>query len=140
MARKYRYREIKSEINIIPLLDVFLALLLIFMVTAPIINQSIEIDLPYSTHSQLVTNNDNLMVIVEISGIEQYNLIIDHNHMEHLLKEQFIFEAQALITMNPKAVFLIGGARNIPYDEVIKVLNLLHQAGVKSVGLMTQPI
>ncbi|KEO42275.1 tolR domain protein, partial [Escherichia coli 2-460-02_S1_C2] len=41
---------------------------------------------------------------------------------------------------NPKTVFLIGGAKDVPYDEIIKALNLLHSAGVKSVGLMTQPI
>ena len=39
---------------------------------------------------------------------------------------------------NPKTVFLIGGAKDVPYDEIIKALNLLHSAGVKSVGLMTQ--
>ncbi|MGZ2368060.1 colicin uptake protein TolR, partial [Citrobacter freundii] len=39
-----------------------------------------------------------------------------------------------------KTVFLIGGAKDVPYDEIIKALNLLHSAGVKSVGLMTKPI
>ncbi|MCL7667132.1 protein TolR, partial [Klebsiella pneumoniae] len=41
---------------------------------------------------------------------------------------------------NPETVFLIGGSKDVPYDEIIKGLNLLHSAGVKSVGLMTQPI
>ena len=85
-------RDLKSEINIVPLLDVLLVLLLIFMATAPIITQSVEVDLPDATEA------------------------------------------------NPKTVFLIGGAKDVPYDEIIKALNLLHQAGVKSVGLMTQPI
>lgn len=51
-----------------------------------------------------------------------------------------ISEAQRRLEANPKTVFLIGGAKEVPYDEIIKALNLLHQAGVKSVGLMTQPI
>jgi len=51
-----------------------------------------------------------------------------------------VAEAQARMTANPKTIFLIGGAKDVPYDEIIKALNLLHQAGVKSVGLMTQPI
>lgn len=51
-------RELKSEINIVPLLDVLLVLLLIFMATAPIITQSVEVDLPDATESQAVSSND----------------------------------------------------------------------------------
>lgn len=133
-------RELKSEINIVPLLDVLLVLLLIFMATAPIITQSVEVDLPDATDSKTVSSDDNPPVIVEVSGVGQYSLVVDHNRMEQLPPEQVISEAQRQMESNPKTVFLIGGAKDVPYDEIIKALNLLHQAGVKSVGLMTQPI
>lgn len=133
-------RELKSEINIVPLLDVLLVLLLIFMATAPIITQSVEVDLPDATDSKTVSSDDNPPVIVEVSGVGQYSLVVDHNRMEQLPPEQVISEAQRRMESNPKTVFLIGGAKDVPYDEIIKALNLLHQAGVKSVGLMTQPI
>ncbi|EHD22465.1 MULTISPECIES: colicin uptake protein TolR [Brenneria] len=141
MARVRRgRRELKSEINIVPLLDVLLVLLLIFMATAPIITQSVEVDLPEATDSKTVSGSDNPPVIVEVSGVGQYSLVIEQNRMEQLPAEQVVAEAQARLAANPKAVFLIGGAKDVPYDEIIKALNLLHQAGVKSVGLMTQPI
>ena len=54
--------------------------------------------------------------------------------------EQVVAEVSSRFKANPKTVFLIGGAKDVPYDEIIKALNLLHSAGVKSVGLMTQPI
>ena len=133
-------RELKSEINIVPLLDVLLVLLLIFMATAPIITQSVEVDLPDAIDSKPVSTNDNPPVIVEVSGVGQYSLVIDQKRMEQLPAEQIVAEAQARMAENPKAVFLIGGAKDVPYDEIIKALNLLRQAGVKSVGLMTQPI
>ncbi|MEI7186286.1 colicin uptake protein TolR [Dickeya dianthicola] len=133
-------RPLKSEINIVPLLDVLLVLLLIFMATAPIITQSVEVDLPDATESKAVSSNDNPPVIVEVSGVGQYSLVVDHNRMNQLPAEQVVAEAQSRLTANPKTVFLIGGAKDVPYDEIIKALNLLHQAGVKSVGLMTQPI
>lgn len=133
-------RELKSEINIVPLLDVLLVLLLIFMATAPIITQSVEVDLPDVTDSKTVSSDDNPPVIVEVSGVGQYSLVVDHDRMEQLPPEQVISEAQRQLQANPKTVFLIGGAKEVPYDEIIKALNLLHQAGVKSVGLMTQPI
>lgn len=142
MARargRYR-RELKSEINIVPLLDVLLVLLLIFMATAPIITQSVEVDLPDATESQAVSSNDEPPVIIEVSGVGQYSVVVEKDRMDQLPPEQVIAEAQRRLTSNPKTVFLIGGAKDVPYDEIIKALNLLHSAGVKSVGLMTQPI
>ena len=133
-------RDLKSEINIVPLLDVLLVLLLIFMATAPIITQSVEVDLPDATDSKTVSSDDNPPVIVEVGGVGQYSLVVDHDRMTQLPPEQVVSEAQRRIEANPKTVFLIGGAKDVPYDEIIKALNLLHQAGVKSVGLMTQPI
>ena len=133
-------RDLKSEINIVPLLDVLLVLLLIFMATATIITQSVEVDLPDATDSKTVSSDDNPPVIVEVAGVGQYSLVVDHDRMTQLPPEQVVSEAQRRIEANPKTVFLIGGAKDVPYDEIIKALNLLHQAGVKSVGLMTQPI
>ncbi|WMQ73829.1 MAG: Tol-Pal system protein TolR [Sodalis sp.] len=140
MARRCSRREIKSEINIVPLLDVLLVLVLIFMATAPIITQSVEVDLPNATDSKTVGNDDNPPVIVEVAGIGQYSLVADRQRQDQLPSEKVISEARARIIANPKTVFLIGGAKDVPYDEIIQVLNFLHQAGVKSVGLMTQPI
>ncbi|XTZ37195.1 colicin uptake protein TolR [Salmonella enterica] len=142
MARKRGRgsRDLKSEINIVPLLDVLLVLLLIFMATAPIITQSVEVDLPDATESQTVSTNDDPPVIIEVSGIGQYSVVVEKDRMDQLPPEQVIAEAQRRLQSNPKTVFLIGGAKDVPYDEIIKALNLLHSAGVKSVGLMTQPI
>ena len=133
-------RGLKSEINIVPLLDVLLVLLLIFMATAPIISQSVEVDLPDATESQTVSTNDDPPVIIEVSGVGQYSVVVEKDRMDQLPPEQVIAEAQRRLQSNPKTVFLIGGAKDVPYDEIIKALNLLHSAGVKSVGLMTQPI
>ncbi|SFM87137.1 Cell division and transport-associated protein TolR [Izhakiella capsodis] len=139
-SRGRNSRALKSEINIVPLLDVLLVLLLIFMATAPIITQSVEVDLPDATDSKTVSNDDTPPVILEVSGVGQYSLVVDHDRMTQLPPEQVIAEAQRRMVANPKTVFLIGGAKEVPYDEIIKALNLLHQAGVKSVGLMTHPI
>ncbi|ATG18186.1 protein TolR [Providencia alcalifaciens] len=140
MARNSRKRELKYEINIVPLLDVLLVLLLIFMATAPIISQSVEVDLPDATDTQTVSSNDNPPVILEVAGVDQYNLLVDGERMELLPPEQISAVAKEQLEKNPKTIFLIGGAKEVPYDEVIKALNMLHSAGIKSVGLMTQPI
>src|SRR5471030_258413 len=86
-------REGKSEINIVPLLDVLLVLLLIFMATAPIITQSVEVDLPDATDSKTVSSDDNPPVIVEVSGVGQYTIVVDHQRMEQLTEQQVVSEA-----------------------------------------------
>ncbi|WP_334468842.1 colicin uptake protein TolR [Arsenophonus sp. PmNCSU2021_1] len=140
MARTRHRRELKSEINIVPLLDVLLVLLLIFMATAPIISQSVKVELPYATQSKVVSGSDNPPIILEVSGVGQYSVIIDGHREELLPPEQIAAITKAALAKNPHAIFLIGGAKDVPYEEVIKALNILHQAGIKSVGFMTQPI
>ena len=139
MSRRSRYST-KSEINIVPLLDVLLVLVLIFMATAPIISQSVEVDLPEASESKTVSPADNKPIIIEVSGIGVYALIIDQDRQSDLPQEQIVAEVKHQISINEKAIFLVGGAKNVPYEEIIKALNLLQSAGVKSVGLMTQPI
>ena len=139
MSRRSRYST-KSEINIVPLLDVLLVLVLIFMATAPIISQSVEVDLPEASESKTVSPADNKPIIIEVSGIGVYALIIDQTRQSDLPQEQIIAEVKHQISINEKTVFLVGGAKSVPYEEIIKALNLLQSAGVKSVGLMTQPI
>ncbi|ECB1934751.1 biopolymer transporter ExbD, partial [Salmonella enterica subsp. enterica serovar Newport] len=87
-----------------------------------------------------VSSNDDPPVIIEVSGVGQYSVVVDKDRMDQLPSEQVIAEVKRHLQANPKTVFLIGGAKEVPYDEIIKALNLLHSAGVKSVGLMTQPI
>ena len=117
-----------------------MVLLLIFMATAPIISQSVEVELPDATDTQTVSSSDNPPIILEVSGVGQYNMRLDGEVLELLPPEQIAAEAKAQLAKNPKAIFLIGGAKEVPYEEVIKALNILHSAGIKSVGLMTQPI
>jgi biopolymer transport protein TolR len=139
MSRRSRYLT-KSEINIVPLLDVLLVLVLIFMATAPIISQSVEVDLPQTSESKTFSPSDNKIIIIEVSDIGVYTLVINQERQINLSQEQIIAEVKQQLALNEKAIFLVGGAKNVPYEEIINALNLLQSAGVKSVGLMTQPI
>lgn len=139
MARRQR-KDIKSEINIVPFLDVLLVLVLIFMATAPIISQSVQVELPDSVQSQNVSNEDKVPVILEVSGIGQYAISIGGERQEGLTEEMVTQLSRQEFDKDNNTLFLVGGAKEVPYEEVIKALNLLHFAGIKSVGLMTNPI
>ncbi|MFZ7230746.1 colicin uptake protein TolR [Avibacterium avium] len=140
MSYRRKRRDIKSEINIVPFLDVLLVLLLIFMATAPIISQSVQVELPDAVESQSVSNEHKVPVILEVSGIGQYSLSIGGERSENLTEEMVTQMAKQEYDKDNNTMFLVGGAKDVPYEEVIKALNLLHLAGIKSVGLMTNPI
>lgn len=140
MSYRRKRRDIKSEINIVPFLDVLLVLLLIFMATAPIISQSVQVELPDAVESQSVSNEDKVPVILEVSGIGQYSLSIGGERSENLTEEMVTQMVKQEYDKDNNTMFLVGGAKDVPYEEVIKALNLLHLAGIKSVGLMTNPI
>ena len=141
--RRGKRSSIKSEINIVPFLDVLLVLLLIFMATAPIISQSVEVDLPEDRHSQSVSNEDKTPVILEISGVGLYKLKIDGNYVQangqETLTEQDVtaYSGDAFQKDN-NTLFLVAGGKDVPYEEVMKGISLLKDAGIKSVGLMTE--
>ena len=84
MSYRRQRRDIKSEINIVPFLDVLLVLVLIFMATAPIISQSVEVELPDAVQSQNVSTEDKTPVILEVSGVGQYAISIGGNRTENL--------------------------------------------------------
>lgn len=135
--------DIKSEINIVPFLDVLLVLLLIFMATAPIISQSVEVDLPEDKHSQSVSNEDKTPVILEIAGIGVYKMKIDGNYIqqnerENLEEQEVIAYAAEAFGKDNNTLFLVAGGKDVPYEEVIKGISLLKEAGVDKAGLMTQ--
>ena len=138
MSYRRQRRDIKSEINIVPFLDVLLVLVLIFMATAPIISQSVEVELPDAVQSQNVSAEDRTPVILEVSGVGQYAISIGGNRTENLTEDMVTQLSKQEFDNN--TMFLVGGAKDVPYEEVIKALNLLHLAGIKSVGLMTNPI
>lgn len=140
MSYRRKRRDMKSEINIVPFLDVLLVLLLIFMATAPIISQSVQVELPDSVDSQSVSNEDKTPVILEVSGTGLYTLAINGERNENLTEQMVTEMAKQEFDKDNNTLFLVCGAKEAPYEEVIKALNLLHLAGIKSVGLMTNPL
>nr|WP_246543815.1 colicin uptake protein TolR [Candidatus Profftia tarda] len=132
-------RQLKNEINIVPLLDILLVLLLMFIATAPLMIQGIEVDLPDATTSKSVFNSNDTPIIIEVSRSGEYSVITGYNRMQQMREKQVVAEAQSQLRINPNKVFLIGGAHDVSYDEIIKALNMLRLAGVISVGLITKP-
>ena len=121
-----------SEINVVPYIDVMLVLLVIFMITAPLLQQGVKVDLPQAGAKPMDTR-DQETLIVTIDKQGQYYLDDRRVSPEELRKK-----VAALLRARPRTPVMIRGDRQVDYGQVVKAMALLQAAGAPSVGLITE--
>jgi biopolymer transport protein TolR len=130
--RKHRKR-LMAEINVVPYIDVMLVLLVIFMITAPLLTQGVQVDLPKAAANPVnPADNETLVVTVDRKG----NYFLDDRAID---PEALQAKVAAILRLRPKTPVMIRGDLNVPYNEVVKAMVVLQAAGAPSVGLLTQP-
>jgi len=121
-----------SEINVTPFVDVMLVLLIIFMVTAPMMTQGLDVDLPKTkTVTNLPQNSENLVLTIKKDGslhLDKYDVSMDD------LPDQ----VRRLITDQNKLLFLRAD-KEVPYGVVVQVMGVLKGAGVDKIGMVAEP-
>ena len=128
-------RRLMSEINVVPYIDVMLVLLIIFMITAPLITQGVKIDLPQAP-SEVLPPSENEPVIVTVDATGSVFIDFGDNPEDAVTEE---IRITALKKYRPQIEVFVEGDRAVDYGRVVRVMTLLQQAGVVSVGLITQP-
>jgi biopolymer transport protein TolR len=137
VSYRRRRRKLKNEINVVPYIDVMLVLLIIFMVTAPLLNLGVDIELPQSNAKPLEQVKDPVIVSVDAEG--NMFLTLEAAAREQIDAEALVTKVAAFVRQNPEVVVLVGGDRNVDYGTVYEVMVLMQQAGVPRVGLMSTP-
>ncbi|HEY8586531.1 MAG TPA: protein TolR [Rhodanobacter sp.] len=135
-GRQRRYK-LKSEINVVPYIDVMLVLLIIFMVTTPMMNSGVDVQLPQADAKSLQQKKDPVVVSVMQDG--QLFLTLSGAEKEPVDSATLMLKVGAFVRENPDVSVLVGGDARGSYGGVFKVLAELQQAGVAKVGLMGQP-
>ncbi|MDH3761906.1 MAG: protein TolR [Gammaproteobacteria bacterium] len=131
-------RRSVSEINVVPYIDVMLVLLIIFMVTAPLLKQGVDVDLPTAPANPLDAESPEPIVIsVDREGLMYLNIAI--NPDADISAESLVKQVKAALSREPKRPVMVRGDANGPYQNVVGTLVLLQQANVESVGLVTEP-
>ena len=133
-----RKRRAVSEINVVPYIDVMLVLLIIFMVTAPLLKQGVDVDLPTAPANPLDAESPEPIVItVDKSGLMFLNIALDPD--TQVSAEALVEQVKSALASEPRRPVMVRGDANGPYQNVVATLVLLQQADVGSVGLVTEP-
>jgi biopolymer transport protein TolR len=129
--------KLKSEINVVPYIDVMLVLLIIFMVATPMLHNNVDLQLPQADAKSLQDKKDPVIVSVGADG--SLYLTMEGAKKEPIEREALKAKIAAFVKVNPEVSVLVAGDRDGKYAGVYQVLADLQQAGVSKVGLMGQP-
>ena len=135
-------RKPMSEINVVPYIDVMLVLLVIFMVTAPLTTQGVEVDLPSADSAPLSNEEDPLVVTVNANGEIFVNTGMPRPGAEGTRATIFslLDQAEKILEVRPDLPVYVRGDEGVTYGEVVRVMSVLQRAGAGSIGLITDPV
>ena len=136
-TRTRKRRKLKADINVVPYIDVMLVLLIIFMVTAPLLNLGVDVDLPESKASMLELNKQPVVATITRDG--SYRLKLADSKEEAIEPAALAAKVGAFHRQNPDIPVYIGADGGLDYQKVMNLMTLLQVAGIPKVALMSQP-
>ena len=132
MAYTGNHKELMSDINVTPFVDVMLVLLIIFMVTAPMMIEGLNVDLPEATAKPLDSEKEHLVITVDKNHLVYIN---DFKVSVDSLGDKL---SKTLQGRSDREVYL-KAVKNIPYGIVVQVMAEIKKAGVEDLGMITEP-
>ena len=130
-------RKLSSDINVVPYIDVMLVLLIIFMITAPLLTQGIEVDLPKVDAQNISTSQEPTTVSVSAEG--QYYINRGESTATPVDEEELKHRIEVLLKAKPDDLILVEGDGNAHYKDVARAMALLQAAGATKIGFVTKP-
>ena len=122
-----------SEINTTPLVDVMLVMLIIFLITIPVITQSVKVDLPKAANIPTATKPENINIAVDAEGNVYWNTAMIPT------QEALLERLKSVAVMDPQPEIHVRGDRATAYEHVGRVMVLCQRAGILKVGFITEP-
>lgn len=142
-SKKAGRRRPMAEINVVPYIDVTLVLLIIFMITTPMLQSGVEVDLPRAQAAMIEQKDDTPPFIISIQnadGAGKYFINVGNGEDEPVELDAIYPRIEAVLKNKPETQVLIRASKVIDYGVVIDTMTELKKAGVPTVGLMTEPL
>ena len=139
MRSKHRRRKPMGEINVVPYIDVTLVLLIIFMITTPMLQTGVEVDLPQAESAMVEQKEGEPPIVISIKGQGEYYINTDGQNDEQIEPEVINDRVAIVLSKKPGTQVLISADKGGDYGTVVTVMATLKNAGVPTVGLMTKP-
>jgi biopolymer transport protein TolR len=134
-------RRLMGEINVVPYIDVMLVLLIIFMITAPLLTQGVQVDLPDADarplDSEDLRGREPLVLSVDRAG--RYYVNVGGNEDAAVDEATARHRVEVVLGRDPKTPVLIKADERVPYGRVVQGMVLLQQAGATRIGFVTDP-
>ena len=124
--------EVMNEINMTPLVDVMLVLLIIFIITVPVMKHAVNIDLPRATSEREQTKPDNILFSVAADGSYYWN-------EQKISDAEFASRLAVEAAKDPQPELHIRGDKEVRYERVAQAMSLAREAGVRKIGFITEP-
>jgi biopolymer transport protein ExbD len=125
--------EPMSEINTTPLVDVMLVLLIIFLITVPVITQSVRVELPKAANIPTQTKPENINIAVDAQGNVYWNTALIPS------QEALLDRIKSIAVLDPQPEVHVRGDRATKYENIGRVVVLCQRAGIQKVGFITEP-
>lgn len=127
-----------AEINVVPYIDVMLVLLVIFMITAPLLSQGVDVELPKANAKPMETKTEEpLVVSVDVKG--NYYLNVGGKDESIVDNDELSRRVESVLRRQPETQVMVRGDTAVDYGRVVELMVLLQKAGAPSVGIMTAP-
>ena len=135
-TRRARKRRLKAEINVVPYIDVMLVLLIIFMVTAPLLTLSTDVNLPTSNAKALESKQDPVIVTVKPDGRLGLKLPEDQRPRE-MSAEELQGLLAGIVEQDKDVRVVVAGDQTTPYQKIMDAIDVIKAAKVEKVGLIS---
>jgi len=122
-----------SEINTTPLVDVMLVLLILFLITIPVITQSVKVDLPQAANIPTQTKPENINIAVDAEG----NVFWNTSQLPS--QEALLERIKQIAVLDPQPEIHVRGDRNTAYEHIGRVIVTAQRGGIQKVGFITEP-
>ena len=139
MARDRKRRRLMGEINVVPYIDVMLVLLVIFMITAPLLTQGVDVDLPRADAEPLPQQADE-PVVVTVDSRGDIFVDVGENKGQPVDAETLQLRVASVLKHKPDTRIMVRGDTHADYGSVVRAMVLLQGAGAPSIGLITEPV